>query len=89
MSRRGQSRDDSSGPPVFGVCTLRAEVQPGHLLITITTCRALEASAQRTYISRPKTVVSLREALGIAEQFLNSFATGATDTDVNRDRREY
>lgn len=89
MSQKGRSRDDRTRPPVFGVCTLRAEVQPGHLLITITTCQALEASAQRTYISRPKTVVSLREALGIAEQFLSSFATGATDVDVNRDRREH
>lgn len=75
MSHSGRSRDDSTRPPVFGVCTLRAEVQPEHLLITITTCRALEASAQRTYISRPKTVVSLHEALAIAEQFLSSFAS--------------
>lgn len=75
MSHSGRSRDDSTRPPVFGVCTLRAEVQPEHLLITITTCRALEASAQRTYISRPRTVVSMREALSIAEQFLSSFTT--------------
>lgn len=75
MSHSGRTRDDSTRPPVFGVCTLRAEAQPEHLLITITTCRALEASAQRTYISRPRTVASMREALSIAEQFLSSFAT--------------
>lgn len=75
MTQRIRDRDSPVAPPVFGVCTLRAEVQPGHLLITITTCRALEASAQRTYISRPKTVVSLHEALAIAEQFLSSFAS--------------
>jgi hypothetical protein len=63
-----------TGETMFGVCTLRAEVQPEHLLITITTSRALESSAQRTFISRPKTVASVRDALAITEQFLQSFA---------------
>ncbi len=63
-----------TGETMFGVCTLRAEVQPEHLLITITTSRALESSAQRTFVSRPKTVVSIRDALAITEQFLQSFA---------------
>lgn len=58
---------------MFGVCTLRAEVQPGHLLITITTSRAFEASAQRTYVSRPRSVASVKEALAITEEFLASF----------------
>lgn len=62
-----------TGQAMFGVCTLRAEVQPEHLLITITTSRALEASAQRTFVSRPRTVVSVRDALAITEQFLQSF----------------
>lgn len=63
-----------TGDTMFGVCTLRAEVQPEHLLITITTSRALESSAQRTFVSRPKTVASVRDALAITEQFLQSFA---------------
>ncbi len=63
-----------TGETMFGVCTLRAEVQPEHLLITITTSRALESSAQRTFISRPRTVASVRDALAITEQFLQSFA---------------
>lgn len=63
-----------TGETMFGVCTLRAEVQPEHLLITITTSRALESSAQRTFISRPKTVASVREALAVTEEFLHSFA---------------
>lgn len=63
-----------NGEAMFGVCTLRAEVQPEHLLITITTSRALDASAQRTFISRPRTVASVRDALAITEQFLQSFA---------------
>lgn len=63
-----------TGDTVFGVCTLRAEVQPEHLLITITCSRALEASAVRTFISRPTTVASVRDALVITEQFLQSFA---------------
>ncbi|MGC3992784.1 MAG: hypothetical protein QM779_01420 [Propionicimonas sp.] len=63
-----------TGPTMFGVCTLRAEVQPEHLLITITTSRALESSAQRTFVSRPRTVASVRDALAITEQFLLSFA---------------
>jgi hypothetical protein len=62
-----------TGETMFGVCTLRAEVQPEHLLITITTSRALESSAQRTFISRPKTVASIRDALALTEQFLQSF----------------
>jgi hypothetical protein len=63
-----------TGQTMFGICTLRAEVQPEHLLITITTSRALEASAQRTFVSRPRTVASVRDALTITEQFLLSFA---------------
>jgi hypothetical protein len=63
-----------TGQAMFGVCTLRAEVQPEHLLITITTSRSLESSAQRRFTSRPKTVASIREALAITEQFLLSFA---------------
>jgi hypothetical protein len=63
-----------TGEAMFGVCTLRAEVQPEHLLITITTSRALDASAQRTFISRPRTVASVRDALAITEEFLQSFA---------------
>lgn len=63
-----------TGQTMFGVCTLRAEVQPEHLLITITTSRALESSAQRTFVSRPRTVASVRDALSITEQFLLSFA---------------
>lgn len=63
-----------TGEAMFGVCTLRAEVQPEHLLITITTSRALESSAQRTFISRPRTVASVRDALAITEEFLQSFA---------------
>ena len=63
-----------TGETVFGVCTLRAEVQPEHLLITVTTSRALESSAQRTFVSRPRSVASVREALALTEQFLQSFA---------------
>ncbi len=63
-----------TGQTMFGVCTLRAEVQPEHLLITITTSRALESSAQRTFVSRPRAVASVRDALAITEQFLLSFA---------------
>ena len=59
---------------MFGICTLRVEVQPEHLLITITTSRALHPSAQRTVISRPRTVASVREALAVTEEFLQSFA---------------
>ncbi|MET0830136.1 MAG: hypothetical protein ABWY26_11480, partial [Microbacterium sp.] len=57
---------------MFGVCTLRVEVQPEHLLITITTSRALDASAQRTLVSRPKAVASTRDALELTEDFLLS-----------------
>jgi hypothetical protein len=63
-----------TGQAMFGVCTLRAEVQPEHLLITITTSRSLESSAQRRFVSRPKTVASVQDALAITEQFLLSFA---------------
>ncbi|MFH8251246.1 hypothetical protein ACH3VR_12820 [Microbacterium sp. B2969] len=58
---------------MFGVCTLRVEVQPEHLLITITTSRSLDASAQRFFISRPRRVASTREALELTEDFLHSF----------------
>ncbi len=58
---------------MFGVCTLRVEVQPEHLLITITTSRATDASAQRFFVSRPRTVASAREALQVTEDFLHSF----------------
>ena len=76
-----------TGEAMFGVCTLRAEVQPEHLLITITTSRALESSAQRTLISRPKTVASVRESLAVTEEFLQSFAVwdeSGTATAVER-----
>ncbi len=58
---------------VFGVCTLRVEVQPEHLLITITTSRAFDASAQRMFVSRPRRVASTREALELTEDFLHTF----------------
>ncbi|MGC5075652.1 hypothetical protein [Agrococcus sp. DT81.2] len=62
-----------SAEAMFGVCTLRVEVQPEHLLITITTSRALDASAQRFFVSRPKRVATTREALELTEDFLHSF----------------
>ena len=58
---------------MFGVCTLRVEVQPEHLLIVITTSRALDASAQRFFVARPRRVATTREALELTEDFLHSF----------------
>jgi hypothetical protein len=75
-------RDDA----MFGVCTLRVEVQPEHLLITITTSRALDASAQRMFVSRPKAVASTRDALELTEDFLHSF--GVWQEGVNRSYRD-
>lgn len=71
---------------MFGVCTLRVEVQPEHLLITITTSRALDTSAQRTHVSRPKAVASTRDALELTEDFLLSF--GVWQEGANRSPRD-
>ncbi|SEI82294.1 hypothetical protein [Demequina mangrovi] len=70
--------------PMFGVCTLRVEVQPEHLLITITTSRSTDASAQRFFVSRPRSVASTREALELTEDFLQSF--GLWEESMTQDR---
>lgn len=62
---------------MFGVCTLRVEVQPEHLLITITTCHSPDAGAQRVFTSRPRRVASAEEALASAGEFLASFVRWA------------
>ncbi|SDP78231.1 hypothetical protein SAMN04487914_13911 [Arthrobacter sp. ok909] len=71
---------------MFGVCTLRVEVQPEHLLITITTSRALDASAQRMLVSRPIAVASTRAALELTEDFLHSL--GVWQEGANRSHRD-
>lgn len=61
------------GRAMFGVCTLRAEVQPGHLLIRVTLSRSLDSSVRHTLATTPTTVTSIEEALSVTEQFLRSF----------------
>ncbi|RZT17540.1 hypothetical protein EV649_5087 [Kribbella sp. VKM Ac-2569] len=70
-------------PARFGVCTLRVEVQPEHLLITITTSRYLSPGARRGVTAAPHTYASVRDALEVTQQFLESFGTWQ-DTGVNR-----
>jgi hypothetical protein len=62
-------------PARFGVCTLRVEVQPEHLLITLTTSRFLAPGARRGLPVRSRSFASVREALEATEQFLDSFGT--------------
>lgn len=61
------------GRAAFGVCTLRAEVQPGHLLIRVTLSRSLDASVRHPLAPAQTTVTSIGEALTVTEQFLRSF----------------
>ena len=61
----------------FGVCTLRVEVQPEHLLITVAHHRFLAPGARRALTSQPQSFASVREALHAVELFLESF--GAWD----------
>lgn len=63
-----------TNPPArFGVCTLRVEVQPEHLLITVTTHRFLAPGARHALPAHSRSYASVREALEITEQFLESF----------------
>jgi hypothetical protein len=62
-------------PARFGVCTLRVEVQPEHLLITVTTIRFLAPGARRALPVRSRSYTSVREALEATEEFLDSFGT--------------
>ncbi len=71
---------------MFGVCTLRVEVQPEHLLITITTSRAMDVSAQRFFVYRPRRVASIREALELTEDFLHSFGVWDDRPTASRPR---
>lgn len=74
------------GEAMFGVCTLRVEVQPEHLLIWITTSRALDASAQRFFVSGPRRVASTRAALDLTEDFLHSFGVWQEGMHASRPR---
>lgn len=59
----------------FGVCTVRVEVQPEHLLITIHTNLYLGPGARRATTPVTRTCTSVREALEATEEFLESFGT--------------
>ena len=63
----------TSEPARSGVCTLRVEVQPEHLLITVTIHRFLAPGARQALPSQSDSYASVREALGAAEEFLQSF----------------
>lgn len=58
-----------------GVCTLRVEVQPEHLLITIHTNLYLAPGARRATTPVIRKCASVREALEATEEFLGSFGT--------------
>ena len=60
-------------PARFGVCTLRVEVQPEHLLITVTTHRFLAPGARHAMPTQSQSYASAHAALEITEQFLASF----------------
>lgn len=57
----------------FGVCTLRVEVQPEHLLVTVTIHRFLAPGARHALPTQSRSYASVSEALGAAEEFLESF----------------
>jgi hypothetical protein len=59
----------------FGVCTLRVEVQPEHLLITVHTNLYLAPGARRPTTPQIRNCRSVREALEATEEFLESFGT--------------
>jgi hypothetical protein len=62
-------------PARFGVCTLRVEVQPEHLLITVTTSRYLAPGARGALPVRSRSYASVQEALEATERFLDSFGS--------------
>lgn len=62
-------------PARFGVCTLRVEVQPEHLLITINTNLYLAPGARRGTTPVQRSYASVREALEATEAFLEAFGT--------------
>jgi hypothetical protein len=57
----------------FGVCTMRVEVQPEHLLITISANLYLAPGARRAITRPPKSYASIQEALDATQEFLESF----------------
>ncbi len=60
--------------PRFGVCTIRVEVQPEHLLVTLTATRFLGPGGRRAVPGRPEHFASADGALLAAAEFLDSFA---------------
>lgn len=60
-------------PARFGVCTLRVEVQPEHLLITVTIHRFSAPGARHALPSHSQSYASVRQALDATEEFLHSF----------------
>ena len=63
----------SATPARFRVCTLTVEVQPEHLLITVTVNRFAARGARSPLSSRSQDYASVRQALDATEEFLRSF----------------
>jgi len=64
----------SSHQPESGICIVRVEVQPGHLLVTVTTSHNLDRTLHRATAGRGRRFTDPGDALRAAEDFLRSFA---------------
>lgn len=64
----------SSHQSESGVCIVRVEVQPGHLLITVTTSRNLDRSLRPATSDPGRRFTDPGDALRAVEDFLRFFA---------------
>lgn len=65
----------TDSPARFGVCTLRVEVQPEHLLITVTALRFTGPGARQALPPQSRSFASVHEALVATEEFLQGFGS--------------
>jgi hypothetical protein len=62
-----------------GVCIIRVEVQPGHLLITVTTNRNLDGGPRPVMSTPGRRFTDPDHALRVVADFLRSFADHPLD----------